>query len=67
MRTFEPLVSRTWRFGSLYFGWEPPGVVSDCACWLIVHQCWMYGPYPTLRQCIHDVLCEWKHDRHLVG
>jgi hypothetical protein len=64
-----PTVSRrrTWKIGPFYLGWEPAGVVSDCPCWLIVHRCWLYGPWPTLWPCLRDLMCEWQNDRHLVG
>lgn len=59
--------SRHWRIGPFCVSWEPAGVVSECACWLITHRCWMYGPSRTLRQCVWEMLTQWQHDRHLVG
>ena len=46
---------------------EKAGVISEEECWVIFHGMWMYGPTDTMWQCIKQMVCEWKADRHLVG
>lgn len=62
-----PTEHKTWKLGPFYIGWDPPGMVSEEATWVIIHKCWMYGPWPKLWQCIHDLVFQWKDDHNLAG
>ena len=49
------------------FQMEKPGVVAPVACWVVVHDGYMYGPCEDWRLVEKLVREEWKHDRNLVG
>jgi len=45
---------------------EKPGIISEDACWVGLHDCYLYVE-DTLVELLVTILTEWKHDRHLVG
>lgn len=45
---------------------ERPGVVSKNACWLLLHDCWLYSG-ETVVELLGDISKNWKKDRALIG
>lgn len=59
--------TKSWKIGNMFIFWEPPNIVCENSCWLIIMSGYMYGPYKNLFSCFRDMIFEYKHAKNSIG